>query len=175
MTMPSQSGQARKAATAALVGLAVLFAVSAGAATPASVAAPPDTQVIESTTATGVQVYTCEFDASHTLGWVFKNPLARLYDGHGQESVHHFAGPSWQARDGSTIVGHVLSQVASDTPGSIPQLLLDVKSTAGNGALSDVRYVQRLDTVGGAAPAESCTTEHATGESPYFARYVFLK
>jgi Protein of unknown function (DUF3455) len=173
--MPSQSGQVRKAAVAAFVGPAVLFAMSAGAATPAQLAAPPDTQVVESTTAAGVQVYACEFDAAHHLAWAFKNPLARLYDGHGQELAHHFAGPSWQARDGSTIVGHVLAQAPSDTPGSIPQLLLEAKSTAGDGALSAVRYVQRLDTAGGAAPAESCTTEHAVGESPYFARYVFLK
>lgn len=173
--MSNHSGQGRKATTAALAGLAILFAIPAGAATPASVAAPPDTRVVASMTASGVQVYQCEFDASHRLGWAFKSPLATLYDARGQESAHHSAGPKWQAPDGSTIAGRVLSQAPSQTTGSIPQLLLETRSTASSGALSAVRYVQRLDTVGGVAPTEKCTTEHESGRSPYLARYVFLQ
>jgi hypothetical protein len=173
--MSNHSRQARKAAAAAFAALVIPCAIPVSAATPASVAAPPDTQVVASLTASGVQVYACEFDASHRLGWVFKSPLATLYDARGQESVHHSAGPQWQAPDGSTIVGHVLSQAPSQTAGSIPQLLLETKSTAGSGALSAVRYVQRLDTMGGVAPTEDCATEHELGRSPYVARYVFLK
>jgi len=43
------------------------------------------------------------------------------------------------------------------------------------GELSGVRYVQRLNTVGGGAPAQMCTTEHQIAYSPYFANYVFWK
>ncbi len=64
--------------------------------------------------------------------------------------------------------------------GSIPQLLLaatpaatDAKATAGS--LAGVRFVQRLDTAGGMPPDAACSTEHAVGRFPYFARYVFLK
>ncbi|RDK00818.1 DUF3455 domain-containing protein [Paraburkholderia lacunae] len=173
--MSNHSRQARKAATATFTALVISCAMPVGAAPLASVAAPPDTQVVASLIASGVQVYSCEFDASHQLGWVFKSPLATLYDARGQEAVHHSAGPQWQALDGSTIVGHVLAQAPSQTAGSIPQLLLETRSTAGSGELSVVRYVQRLDTEGGAAPAASCTTEHELGRSPYVARYVFLK
>src|ERR1700692_1694582 len=55
------SGQARKARIAALASIAILFAIPAGAATSASLAAPPDTHVVASMTASGVQVYECEF------------------------------------------------------------------------------------------------------------------
>jgi hypothetical protein len=125
--------------------------------------------------ATGVQVYSCEFDASHRLAWTFKHPDATLYDASGRPLVHHDAGPSWEAGDHSRIVGRAVAQAASQTPGSIPQLLLEAKSTGPDGMLSGVRYVQRLDTVGGAAPAGDCQAEHQMGESPYFAHYTFLK
>jgi hypothetical protein len=173
--MSSRTRNTTRAAIAALASLAAFTAPPASAATPAQVAAPPDAQIVASMTATGVQVYACEFDASHQLAWVFKSPLATLYEAHGQEAVRHSAGPTWQAQDGSTIVGHVRAQAPSDTLNSIPQLLLDAKSTAGNGTLSEVHYVQRLETAGGNAPSAPCTSEHETGRSPYFARYVFLK
>ncbi|CAB3748286.1 DUF3455 domain-containing protein [Paraburkholderia solisilvae] len=173
--MSSKTRNRTKPAIAVLASLAALIALRTFAATPAQVAAPPDAQVVLSTTATGVQVYACEFDASHQLMWAFKSPLATLYEAHGQEAVHHSAGPTWQAQDGSTIVGQVRAQAPSDTPNSIPQLLLDAKSTAGSGTLSEVRYVQRLETVGGNAPTAPCASEHEMGRSPYFARYVFLK
>jgi Protein of unknown function (DUF3455) len=136
---------------------------------------PSDTQRVATTTASGVQIYSCEFDASHHLGWVFKRPHATLYDSGGRPFIEHDAGPSWVAADGSRIIGHVVSQASSRTPDSIPQLLLETKSVAGRGTLSAVRYVQRLDTVGGAAPGDACTSAHQVGNSPYLARYVFWK
>jgi hypothetical protein len=159
----------------AIAAFAALAAFPTFAATPAQVAAPAGAQVVASMIATGVQIYTCELDTSHQLHWVFKSPLATLFDANGQESVHHSAGPKWQAQDGSMIIGHMHAQTPSDTPNSIPQLLLDTKSTAGSGILSSVRYVQRLETAGGTAPTAPCTSEHEIGKSPYFARYVFLK
>ena len=156
--------------------LLVFFSATAYAGADAgSIAAPAGTQPVATLAATGVQVYSCEFDASHRLGWVFKRPDATLYDANGRAVVHHGAGPSWQADDHSRIVGQVVGQAAGQTPGSISQLLLQTKSTGPEGMLSGVRYVQRLDTVGGAAPANHCVTEHQIGESPYFAHYAFLK
>ncbi|WP_115777151.1 DUF3455 domain-containing protein [Paraburkholderia caffeinilytica] len=40
---------------------------------------------------------------------------------------------------------------------------------------SDVRYVQRGQTVGAAMPASSCTTQGQAGHSPYLATYVFYR
>jgi Protein of unknown function (DUF3455) len=125
--------------------------------------------------ASGVQTYSCEFDAQHHLGWVFRSPQATLYDTSGHAVVRHGAGPSWEADDGSRIVGRVLAQRPSETPASIPQLLLETHSTSGSGVLSVVRYVQRVHTVGGLAPTTSCSTEHEIGSSPYLADYVFYR
>jgi hypothetical protein len=154
---------------------AVFLTGLAQAATPATIAAPADAQVVETLAATGVQVYSCEYDDAHHLAWVFRSPLATLYDANGQAAVHHAAGPSWQADDGSRITGHVLAQSPSQTADSIPQLLLETKNAGGAGVLAQVRYVQRIDTAGGTAPTQPCTSEHQRGESPYFAHYVFLK
>ncbi|MFP3548092.1 DUF3455 domain-containing protein, partial [Rhizobium sp. SIMBA_035] len=64
--------------------------------------------------------------------------------------------------------------------GSVPQLLLAATpaatgTKATTGTLAGVRFVQRLDTAGGTPPEPACSTEHAVGRFPYFARYVFLK
>jgi hypothetical protein len=72
-------------------------------------------------------------------------------------------------------VGHVLAQMPSDTPNGVPQLLLETRSTGAQGMLSEVRYVQRTMTAGGAAPTAPCTVEHAAGNSPYIATYTFFK
>jgi hypothetical protein len=152
----------------------VMLATSASNARADSIV-PPDAQTQFSARASGVQIYACEYDAHHALGWVFKQPSATLFDEHGLAIIEHSAGPSWEARDGSRIQGSVIAQTASDTPDSVPQLLLRARSTAAQGLLSTVRYVQRVQTVGGLKPSAPCTVEHASGSSPYIATYVFYQ
>ncbi|HGO6078561.1 DUF3455 domain-containing protein [Burkholderia cenocepacia] len=122
----------------------------------------------------GVQIYACEYDADHRLAWAFKRPEAMLFDESGTLVVRHGAGPSWEALDGSRITGKKLAEMPSASAASVPQLLL-AAAPAATGTLAGVRFVQRLDTAGGTPPAATCTTEHAVGRFPYFARYVFLK
>ncbi|RQN35249.1 DUF3455 domain-containing protein [Paraburkholderia tropica] len=148
--------------------------LAAGAAHAQSIDAPNAQQVL-STMASGVQIYTCEYGADHTLGWVFQQPHAKLYDAHGAAVIEHSAGPSWVAPDGSRIEGKVMAQQPSATPGSVPQLLLQTHSTGAAGLLASVRYVQRINTVGGAKPPAPCTSEHESGSSPYLATYVFYQ
>lgn len=159
-------------ALAAAATLGACTAMQPGAAT-ASIE-PQNAQRAMTLTASGVQIYACEMNAQHQLGWVFKSPQATLFDTSGQAVVEHGAGPSWQAQDGSRIVGHVLAQKPSDTPASIPQLLLETHSTAA-GTLSAIRFVQRVNTVGGSMPAAPCSAEHQIGKSPYLANYVFYR
>lgn len=157
----------------------VASALSACAMTPpaASTSAidPPQGERVMTLTASGVQNYVCKFDAQHRPGWVFVSPQATLFDESGRAVVRHGAGPSWEAADGSRIVGHAIAQLPSETKASIPQLLLDTHSTAGSGWLSSVRYVQRVKTVGGLMPTKPCSTADETGSSPYLAEYVFYK
>ncbi|VWC09662.1 DUF3455 domain-containing protein [Burkholderia lata] len=166
-------------ATVACIALA-FCASSARADDSAGLAPPQPATPVLSTTAAGIQVYTCDYDAGHKLVWVFQHPEAMLFDAGGTLVVRHGTGPSWEAPDGSRITGKKLAEAPSAHPGSIPQLLLaatpaatDAKATAGT--LAGVRFVQRLDTAGGTPPDAACSTEHAIGRFPYFARYVFLK
>jgi hypothetical protein len=157
------------------VTIAIAACVASAAAFAASSIDPPQAEPVLTTTASGVQVYSCEYDAQDHLGWVFKNPQATLYDARGQELIRHSAGPSWEADDGSRIVGHVIAQTPSATAASVPQLLLETRSTAASGMLSAIRYVQRVNTVGGTMPAAPCSAEHELGSSPYIANYIFYK
>ena len=62
----------------------------------------------------------------------------------------------------------------SAVSGSIAQLLLTVNSHSGpaTGLLGKVTHIQRLNTLGGAAPAGACTDGQKTSVA-YHADYVF--
>jgi hypothetical protein len=126
--------------------------------------------------ARGVQVYVCEL-VSDAYAWRLKGPEATLLDGAGAEVGRHFAGPSWQAKDGSTVVGEALVTSRSPTEGSIPWLVLRAKSHAGSGAFASVEYVVRSQTEGGVQPTAGCDLAHAGAQSrvPYSAVYVLFQ
>ena len=139
---------------------------------------PPDGSVLLfELQADGVQIYTCEAkpDDATAFVWTFKAPEAELINSQGVVAGHHFGGPTWEGFDGSSVVGNVLEQADSPDSGSIPWLLLEAKDHAGTGAFSTITYVQRLNTVGGVAPADGCDSSHAGDEvrQPYQATYAF--
>ena len=124
--------------------------------------------------ALGVQIYTCNGSE-----WSAAVPRANLYNDHGKLIISHFAGPSWQAKDGSKVVGTVVDKVIVDRT-AIPWVLLSAKTTPGpdGDRLVDTSFIQRLDTVGGLQPpAADCNaaTAGTVVESPYTAEYVFWK
>jgi hypothetical protein len=124
----------------------------------------------------GVQIYDCHATANGSQ-WVFRAPEATLYandDAHGNGVATHYAGPTWQANDGGTVVGAVAARVSSPTPGNIPWLRLNAVAHNGPGLFGDVSTIQRLDTVGGVAPAGPCTVGDAA-RVPYQAHYYFYK
>jgi hypothetical protein len=87
----------------------------------------------------------------------------------------HFRGPSWESdQDGSLIEGTTPVSAPSDSPNSIPQLLVTAKNTPRPGIFGGVTFVQRLATVGGVAPAGACT-DGATTSTTYRAVYRFFK
>ena len=89
--------------------------------------------------------------------WTLKGPEATLYDKGGKKIGRHFAGPTWEGNDGSTVVGEVVSRADSPTGDSIPWLLLSAKSDSGRGLFASVKFIQRLHTVGGNAPTADCS------------------
>jgi hypothetical protein len=123
----------------------------------------------------GVQIYSCQ-PAGTSFAWKLKGPDAVLYASVGKPAGRHFAGPSWQAADGSTIVGQPLVSSPPPQPGSIAWLVLRVISSSGEGLFANVTYVTRTATEGGVAPASGCDPAHPGAEtrSPYSATYTFF-
>ncbi len=149
-------------------------AVSATAqAIPAKLVPPEGAQLIGKYAAKGVQIYVCSVKGSANE-WTFKAPEALLFDAQGKMFAKHYAGPSWEAPDGSKIVGKVLANEPSPKADSIPWLLLSAE-TSGSGVLAGARFVQRIDTNGGAEPSGACPTAGTERRVDYTADYVFYK
>lgn len=129
--------------------------------------------------AVGAQIYGCTFTASGTA-WTLVAPRADLYAGNGQRVATHFGGPTWQATDGSQVVGKREAGVTVD-PTAIPWLKLSAASTSAGvdgERLLRTTYIQRLNTTGGLPPAASqcdSTTVGARAEVPYTADYYFWR
>jgi hypothetical protein len=127
--------------------------------------------------ATGTQDYTCTASAgaNPTYTWSAAVPEAFLYDSCNTKVIQHSVGPTWTwLADSSAIKGTKVA--SSDVAGSIPELLLSAVSSAGDGVLAPVKYVQRLATSGGAQPAAAdCTAAQAAvvKKIPYEATYYF--
>jgi len=127
--------------------------------------------------ATGVQIYECQpAKADSTrFEWVFKAPEATLADAAGNNIGKHYGGPTWEAADGSKVVGEVKARDNGPTPTAIPWLLLAAKSNAGQGVFGNTRSIQRVQTVGGNAPGPNCAPSEAGTQArvPYTATYYF--
>ena len=122
----------------------------------------------------GVQIYAC-----NGTTWNFVAPRASLFADNGQLIIDHFAGPSWQAKDGSTVVGTLVNKATVDRT-AIPWLLLSasVAPDSKPGRLADTTFIQRVNTTGGVAPPASECTASTVGtqvEVPYTADYYFWK
>jgi hypothetical protein len=129
--------------------------------------------------ASGTQNYICKSTGT-SFAWTLVAPSATLVDDNGKQIMTHYGGPTWQAKDGSKVVGEVKERVDSPTPGAIQWLLLRAKSTsAGPDGEQLVRttFIQRLNTTGGMAPPTGCDEGHvgATTEVPYTADYYFYR
>lgn len=127
--------------------------------------------------AEGVQIYVCQAAADGSAAWTLKAPDAQLFGKRGRLIGIHYAGPTWEGLDGSTVVGARVAAAPSPDPSAIPWLLLSAASNTGHGLMSKVTFIQRLDTVGGLAPQTGCDADHlgATVESEYSAAYYFYK
>jgi hypothetical protein len=121
---------------------------------------------------TGVQKYTCPVYATSAAV-----PHATLIAGDRDEGdlvAIHFAGPTWQALDGSLVVGDAGNAKHFPAPDrdGVDWLLLPAKSTAGYGLFSRITYIQRLYTDGGKPPT-SCNLNQTEILVDYSAQYLF--
>jgi hypothetical protein len=175
----------RLLAAAVLSLSALLGAPLTAQAKPATPDVPSDLQVPDGNDvflvghAVGVQIYTCATTASGPA-WTLVAPRADLYGPRGQLVATHFAGPTWQATDGSQVVGKREAGVTVD-PTAIPWLKLSAASTSVGGdgdRLLRTTFIQRVNTTGGLPPAASgcdLTSVGARAEAPYTADYYFWR
>jgi hypothetical protein len=170
--------------TTLLAGLAACASAPAPSTTPAP-AIPPALQpaagqtLLKVVAARGVQIYECrakkDAAGAATAGteWAFVAPEAELLDASGQVVGKHYAGPHWEAKDGSKIKGAVKARADAPQAGAIPWLLLATESDGPAGAYARVTSIQRVNTVGGAAPTTPCGAAELGQQArvPYTADY----
>jgi hypothetical protein len=140
---------------------------------PAALALPQGAMLLGQYAGKGVQIYVCRVKGAADE-WDFKAPEAELLDAQGRPFAKHYAGPTWEATDGSKAVGKVLANEPAPKAGAIPWLLLSAESSP-SGVLAGVRFVQRVDTSGGVAPTGMCPTVGAERRVDYTADYIFYK
>ena len=171
--------------TVASIGIALALTACASspmmmkidnAALPEAVRVPAGQKVMMATTGVGEITYECR-EKKDTAGqheWAFVGPMATLYSAERKTVGKYYAGPTWEAADGSKVTGKQVA-VAPASPGNIPLQLVKAEPAMGAGAMMGVSYIQRLNTKGGVAPAMACD---ATGKGKrqvvaYEADYVF--
>jgi hypothetical protein len=167
------------AGAAALVPAQLASAGPPAPPVPAKIAVQDGHKLYLVTHAAGVQIYSCNA-APGGYAWSPATPRADLFADNGQPLGTHFGGPSWQARDGSLVVGRRVDGVTVD-PSAIPWLLVAAASTASGpdgDRLTATTFIQRINTTGGLPPAAAdcnATTVGTAREIAYTADYLFWK
>lgn len=140
---------------------------------PSGIAVPDGSDLELELSAVGDQIYTCTATTGGTA-WVFTGPEAKLYDHRGVFAGTHYAGPTWESTDGSTVVAAKISAATVD-PTAIPWLLLGAVSHKGPGEMRRVTHIQRVNTTGGMTPSSMCSaaTAGTVVRVPYTATYCF--
>ena len=164
-------------------GLAACASAPAPApAIPAALQPAPGQTLLKVVAARGVQVYECRAkkDAAgtpaSTTEWAFVAPEAELLDAGGQVVGKHYAGPHWEANDGSKVLASLKERADAPQADAIPWLLLNAKSVGPAGSFSKVTSIQRVNTVGGVAPKSGCSKANAGAPARvnYTADYYFF-
>jgi hypothetical protein len=130
------------------------------------------------TIGTGNITYECreKKDMVGSSEWAFVAPVATLWDMQQKSIGKYYGGPTWEANDGSKVTGKQVA-IAPATPGNIPLQLVKADPAMGNGAMTGVTFIQRLETKGGVAPSIACGSANAGMKLQvgYQAKYVFYK
>jgi hypothetical protein len=132
--------------------------------------APEGSKLVSRVYAKGVQIYHWT-----GTGWSFDGPSAVLSaDPMGRSVVGtHYAGPTWESNSGGKVVG-TLRDKCTTNPDAVPWLSLDAVST-GPGIFHRVKFIQRVNTVGGIAPSNPGSTPGEEARVPYTTEYLFYR
>lgn len=148
------------------------------ASLPDAVKVPAGHKVALETVGVGQITYECRAkkDAAG-FEWVFVGPEAKLLARDGKQLGKYYGPPAtWESADGSKITGAQVA-IAPAAVGNIPLQLVKTNPAMGNGAMTGVSYVQRVDTRGGVAPSKSCDTAMLNKQEivKYQSDYIFWK
>ena len=168
-----------------LVAFAVMLATAGAtyaavdnASLPEPVRVPAGNSIKLETIGKGEITYECreKKDTAGTFEWAFVVPVATLWDMQQKSVGKYYGGPTWEAADGSKITGKQVA-VAPSSAGNIPMQLVKANPAMGNGAMTGVSYIQRIETKGGVAPAATCNAAVAGTKQQvaYEAKYVFYQ
>ena len=158
---------------------------------------PPPHQVVFVGHAIGTQNYVC-LPSGSGVAWSLFTPQATLFRKQGQQLTTHFFSPNpdpedngtvraaWQhSLDSSTVWGRVTDSSTDSNfvaPGAIPWLTAETagvqEGPLGGGQMTEITFIQRLNTVGGSAPATDCSLATDVGKRafvPYEADYFFYE
>jgi len=175
LPLPVRFAPLAVAALLAACGTSTLKPTPPSVVVPANLRAPANESLVRTLWADGVQIYECRKAADASFPeWVFLAPEARLSDANGAPMGRHYAGPTWEALDGSKVMGVVKAKVDAPDPHAIPWLLLQTHSTGKTGVFARVTSIQRVATVGGQPPATGCgsATIGKQERVPYQAQYA---
>jgi Protein of unknown function (DUF3455) len=158
---------------AALVCVAAALAADGARAQLPDAIAAHDAAPLFTLHAEGAQIYECRAGADGKLDWTFREPIASLMLD-GRTVGRHYAGPTWEHGDGSSITAKVVGTTPGTTAADIPWLKLEVVERRGSGALAGADFVQRINTVGGVLHG-SCERAGSLRSVAYAADYVFRR
>ena len=163
---------------------------------PTNIAVGTEFKLFASGHAVGTQNFICAPAAGGSgVEWRFIGPQATLFEGGAQTGTHfHSMNPSrnneiqatWQHSGDTSAVWATRFDGSLDSayvaPGAIEWLLLDVSGQtagpAGGTKLSKARWIQRINTIGGAKPAAGLCTAATLNTRvfvPYEADYYFYQ
>jgi hypothetical protein len=135
-------------------------------------------KIVASLRGVGKQIYDC-----NGVKFVLREPAAGLFTSRGIPAAIHGKGPFWTNFDGSRVDGFPLDPTSASVPSPDPAPPAPAKNISWlklaatptpntTGVFSNVKFIQRIDTRGGVAPA-SCAAPNTTLAVDYTANYVF--
>lgn len=173
IVLVSGAAAAAPDATAATTASAQSAGVTPNAQLPADNIKVDETQfkIVASLLGVGKQVYDCNTAGTYAPR---PEPIAALFTSRGIPAGIHGKGPFWANSDGSHVDGSApVSAPSPDPTKNIPWLkLVGTPTPNTTGVFSNVAFIQRIDTRGGVAPTDTCTSPDAKAVG-YTANYVF--
>jgi hypothetical protein len=126
----------------------------------------------------GVYIYQCRQSllGANVFEWAFVVPDATLYEGSRSTARHATVGLFESLSDRSSLSGVVRTSQAAGVQ-NLPWVLMRAQPLAETGMFAGVTSIQRVNTVGGAAPTGGCGPDNIGEEArvAYQADYYFYR